>query len=378
MRHLRPNAPLALVGAVVATLYGCQQSDQELPFGLDPSAGQTVTVNASGGTVSVPPSFSIEFPPGSLTGSELVTAQQRSTAFPGDAGVVLPGTAFDVGPAGTALAPTLPARVQIGVPSALLGAGDDLSLQVALLQPGGAVITDVTSYDIVNGILTADVYEIGPVAAVVSNDVSPVGDIADVPTLGGGAVTPAPPAVAGPAAAPVHSGGVVFTGDCSPGERSCFTSGIARLWVDDTVRDRLGDEIVLINTTVEASIEFFSFDPLNSVPDSAQGYVRIEGDFRARINSVVANREVGEEVALYTGQGSDPFNPDATAITMSGNEMTFESTSLDEDPETVFFDISGVGTSELLTIELDGTLEFSNADGSTTEGAVVAHVRLRR
>jgi hypothetical protein len=265
--------------------------------------------------------------------------------------------------------------VQLGVPAALLEAGDDLSLQVALLRPGGAIVTDVTSYDIANGILTADVMEIGPVAAVVAGDVIPVGDIADVPMLGGGSITPVSPAPSGPAAA--HPDGVVFTGECSPGERSCFTSGISRLWVDDVVRARLGTEIVLINTTVEAAVEFFSFG-LGSVPDSAQGYVRVEGDLRARINSVVASRAVGDEVALYTGNGNDPDNPEATAVIISGNEMTFEFTSLDDDPEVVSFDISGVGTSELLTIELEGTMEFSNADGSTTEGDVVAHVRLRR
>jgi len=323
--------------------------------------------------VSVPPSFSIEFPPGALTGSEMVTAQQRLSAFPGDAGLVLPGTAFDVGPAGTALA--LPARVQLGVPAALLESGDDLALQVALMLPGGAVVTDVTSYDIANGILTADVSEIGPVAAVVANDVIPVGDIADVPPLGGGAITPTPPAPSGPAAS--HPDGVVFTGECSPGERSCFTSGIARLWVDDVVRERLGDEIVLINTTVEASIDFFSFN-LASVPDSVVGYVRVDGDLRARINSVVANRELGDEVALYTGNGTDPDNPEATSITFGGNEMTLEFTSLEDDPQVLAYDISGVGTSELMTIELEGTMEFNNADGSTTEGNVIAHVRLRR
>ncbi len=376
MRHLCPHAPLALVGALVTTLYGCQQSDQELPFGLDPTAGQTVTVNATGGTVSVPPTFSIQFPEGSLTGSELVTAQKRLTAFPGDAGIVIPETAFDVGPAGTAL--NVPARVQIGVPSALLEAGDELSLAVALMQPGGALLTDVTSYDISNGILTAHVNEIGPVAAVLLNDVIPVGDIGDVTPLGGGSITPAPPAPAGAPARAHKPDGVEFSADCSPGERSCFTSGIARIWVDDVVRQRLGSEIVLINTTVEAVIEFYDFDALTSVPDSAVGYVRIDGDLRARINSVVANRAVGAEVTFYTGEGPDPMNPDGTLISFSGNEVTFWNTSEDDDPQILPFDLSGVGTSELLTVELSGTLMFENASGPPTEGSIVAQVRLRR
>jgi hypothetical protein len=360
-------------------LYGCQQSDQTLPFELDPAQGQTVTVGAGGGIVSVPPNFSIELFPGTLTGSELVSARQRLSAFPGDAGLVVPGTAFDVGPAGTALSAGAPAKVQIGVPATLLEAGDELSLTVALLQPGGSIVTDVTSYDLSNGILTAYVYELGPVAAVVASDAIVIGDIADVPPLDGGAIAsvapaPAPAPGAAPPALAMYPDGVVYTADCSPGERSCFTSGIARLWVDDTVRDRLGDDLVLLNSSVEASIEFFSFN-LSSLPDSAFGYLRVDGDLRARINQVVASRDVGDEVSLLTGDANEP--PESTAITISGNRMEFEFTSQGPD-EAIPFDISGVGTSDLLTIELEGELEFQNTSGPPTVGTIIAHVRLRR
>lgn len=346
-----------------------------LPFEVDPAQAQTVSVNADGGIVSVPPDFSIEFFSGTLSGAQTVTAQQRLTAFPSDAGVVVPGTAYDVGPAGTALNPDAPARVQIAVSSALLGAGDELALTVALLEPDNSIVTDVTSYDLTNGILTADVYELGPVAAVIANDVITVGDLADVPPLDGGAITPVSPAPAAPAMAPTHVDGVQFSAECSPGERSCLTSGIARVWVDGVVRDRLGDDLVLLNTTVEASLEFFSFT--TALPDSAVGYLRIEGDLRARINQVIASRKVGDEVAFYTGNGTDAHNPDATAVSISGGNMTFEFTS-EEDPQTIGFDISGVGTSDLLTIQIEGTIDFENADGSTTEGTIVAQVRLRR
>jgi len=362
---------------LVTTLNGCQQSDQLLPFELDPSQGQTVSVNANGGIVGLPPGFSIEFFSGTLTGSQLVTAQQRLDAFPSAAGLVVPGTAYDVGPAGVALSPSAPARVQIAVPSALLEAGDELSLTVALLQPGGSIVTDATSYDLSNGIITADVYELGPMAAVVANDAIALGDLADLPPLDGGAITPSPAPAGGPASAPpTRLDGVVFSANCSPGERSCFTSGIAKIWVDDDVRARLGSELILLNTTVDASIEFFSFN-LASLPDSAIGHLRIDGDLRARINQVVASRDVGDEVTVHTGNGTDAFNPDATAISINGAEMRFEFTS-QGDPEVIEFDVSGVGTSDLLTIQLEGTLEFENASGPPTEGTIVAHVRLRR
>jgi len=376
MRLLRPHAALALSVALSGALSGCQQSDQTLPFEVDPAQLQTVSLNAAGGIVSVPPGFSLQFFSGTLTGSQTVTAQQRLTAFPSSAGIVIPGTAFDVGPAGTALNPSVPARVQIAVPSALLQAGQELALTVGLLRLDNSIVTDVTSYDVTNGILTADVSELGPVAAIISNDAITVQSLAALPALGGGAITPVSPAPVGPAPAPTRIGGVQFSAECSPGERSCLTSGIAQLWVDDVVRDRLGDDLVLVNTTVEASLEFFSFT--SAVPDSAVGYLRIDGDLRARINSVIASRKVGDEVAFYTGDGSDPYNPDATAVFISGSSMTFEFTSRDDDPQTVEFDISGVGTSDLLTVQIEGTIDFTNASGPPTVGRIVAQVRLRR
>ena len=131
---------------------------------------------------------------------------------------------------------------------------------------------------------------------------------------------------------------------------------------------------MLINTTVTASVEFFAFDLLTSVPDSAIGYVNVEGDLRARINQVVANRQIGDEVAVFTGNGTSPA---PTQVTFLGNQATLQFTSQD-DPEVLVFDVSGVGTSELLTIQLEGTLEFENQSGPPTEGLIVAQVRLRR
>jgi hypothetical protein len=361
---------------LLTTLYGCQQVDQSSPFELDPTAGQTTSVNASGGVVSLPPNFSIEFFSNSLTASELVTVQQKLDAFPSDAGLVVPGLAFDVGPAGVTLSSTAPARVQIAVPDELLEVGDALTLSVAVERLDGSIVTSATSYDAENGILTADVYELGPMAAVIASDAIALGDIADVPPLDGGAIVPVSPPPAGSGPALSHPGGVEFTARCSPGERSCFTSGIARLWVDDIVRDRLGSELVLLNTTVDASIDFFAFNT-SALPDSAVGYLRIEGDLRARINAVVASRELGDEVAIYTGSGTDPNNPQPTGVTVSGGTMTFTATS-QGSPEVLEFDISGVGTSDLLTIQVEGELSFENSSGPPTVGAIIAHVRLRR
>jgi hypothetical protein len=114
---------------------------------------------------------------------------------------VVPGRAFDVGPAGVTLSPTDPARVQIGVPDELIEVGDALTLSVAVERPDGLIVTSATSYDASNGILTAKVYELGPIAAVIATDAITLGDIADLPPLNGGAIVPVspPPAGSGPA-----------------------------------------------------------------------------------------------------------------------------------------------------------------------------------
>ena len=48
---------------------------------------------------------------------------------------------------------------------------------------------------------------------------------------------------------------------------------------------------------------------------------------------VSGGRKVDDEVTLYTGNGSDPYNPDPTAISLSGSAMTFEFTSRADDPQ---------------------------------------------
>lgn len=372
MRPLHPKAAPALVLSLAAALSACQQSDQELPFGLDGEAGSSASIGANGGTVSVPPGFSMHFPAGSLPGTTQITAASRLTAFPSTAGIVVPGTAFDVGPAGTQL--LSPAKVQISVPASLLDAGQDLRLAVGLLRPGGSVVTDVTSYDLANGILTAHLAEVGPVAAVVSLDAIPVQDLSSLPGLGGGSIAPPSPAPlpAGPAA--TSHAGVQFTAECSGDARNCFTSGIVQIWADQVVRNRLGDDMVLLNSSVSASLDFLAFN-LAGRPTQVVGYIEIEGELRARINSVVSSRSIGDELILHTGPPGS--GPTPTTITFSGNTLTLAETS--EGPnEMLDFGVAGIGTGEQITLRLEGELEFTNASGPPSYGQIVAHVRLRR
>ncbi len=368
MRTIRPMGALALLSAA---LTACQQTDQELPFELAGGGQQTIGIN--GGLISVPPSFSLEFPAGSLTGNTTVTADTRLAAFPSTSGTVVPGFAYDVGPAGTQLA--TPARVQIAVPPDLLAAGQDLSLAVALLTQGGSIVTQVTSYDLVNGLLTAYIDELGPVAAVVATDAIPVGDISNIPNLGGGSIAPPSPSPipVGPAGTHVP-GSVAFTASCSTSEQRCFSSGIVSIWVDDIVRNRLGADIVLFNTTVDATFEFYAFNLFN-VPTMAYGWLELDGELRTRLNSVVAGRRVGDEVELFTGNGT---SASGTAVTFTGNLMTLAQTS-EGDPESLEYGIAGVGTGEQLTVQFEGTINFSRPSPQPPDvGRVVVQVRLRR
>jgi hypothetical protein len=364
MQMLRPLGALALV---LGSLSACQQVDQRLPFELD-EGGQT-TIGNSGGLISLPPNFSMQVPSGALTSNTTVTAAERLTAFPSSAGVVVSGLMFDVGPAGTGLA--APATVQIAVPTDLLQFGDELALSIALFKPSGAIDVPTATYDLTSGLLTAQIDTLGAVAAVVSADAIPVGGISSLPPLGGGSISPTSPAPAGPAAAP-QFGGVVFEASCSTFAQQCFSSGIVQVWADDVVYDHLGEDIILMNTTVSGSIEFFNF--VGNVPTQVYAYMAVTGDLRTRLNGSVVGRRVDDEVVLFTGPGT---SASPTTVTFSGGNMILAQTS-EDSPEVIGYGVTGIGTGEQLTLRLEGDLEFTDENGDTEIGIIVAHVRLRR
>ena len=91
------------------------QQDQRLPLELEEGEGAAKTIGAAGGVISLPPDFSLDVPAGALTSSASLTVTPRiSQPFPSEAGSVLPGTAYDISPAGLTL--VSPARVEIRVP----------------------------------------------------------------------------------------------------------------------------------------------------------------------------------------------------------------------------------------------------------------------
>jgi len=364
-----------MVAAAAVVLSGCQPSDQTLPFDLAEGEAATSTIGSSGGTVSVPPSFSIEFPAGALSGSTTVDVAPRISApFPDAAGAPVSGTAYDVGPAGQALAQ--PATVEIEVPTELLEVGEEVLLSVAVLQLDGTVKTYQSEYDLTNGVLTAEIDELGPVAAVVSQDAIEVA-LGSPPSLDGGTIPqPVAPSPSGPALS--SYGGTEFTASCSPDARQCFSSGLIKVWADEVVQERMGDQLYLLDASVDVVFEFIDFDPLSGLPTSAAGYVRVDGDLRARFNSLVTGYELTE--GKSTGPTGDPV---PTGVTISGSIMTLDQTTTADGVTTDFqeeleFSVDGIGTSEMLTIRVEVDVFFDNDDGTQDQGLVTVDVRLRR
>jgi hypothetical protein len=368
MRPICPPERLRVVVAVFCVLVvGCQQADQSLPFELADGEGASLTIGPNGGLVSLPPSFSLDFPAGSLPSPVSVAVTRLIAApFPSDAGAPVPGTSYDVD--------VPPGTVEIAVDAELLEVGDEVRLVVAVLGEDGEVSTYIGTYDVTNGMLAADIDVIGDISAVVSVDAIPVA-FGPPDALGGGSV-PAPSSPAPSGASPTSHGGVEFTATCAPDARQCYSSGLIRLWADEVVRERMGDRLFLLDPTVAASLDFISFDA-EGVPTELVGIVSVGGDLRARFNSYVTSYVLEESVTTGPSVSAQPTN-----LQVSGNLMIVEQTTtsggsvaFDEEFE---FGITGIGTSEMLVIRVDVELDFNNADGSVTTGLVIAHVRLRR
>jgi hypothetical protein len=372
MRNYYPLERLLAVLAFAVLTAGCQQVDQRLPFDLAEGEGATVSIGPNGGTVSVPPSFSLDFPAGSLVGSTSVEVTPRISApFPDDAGSPVPGSAYDVGPVGTVLGE--PATVEIRVAPELLEAGDDVRLAVAVQRADLSVAIFTGTYDLTNGVLRAEIDELGPVAAVVSLGAIPVA-LGAPPVLGGGTFPlPTAPAPSGPALS--SHGGLEFEAACSPEARQCFASGLIRIWADDVVRERMGDELFLLSPTVAVNLEFLAFDP-SGFPTQVIGGLSVEGDLRARFNSAVTGYDINDEVTTGPTTAPQPTSVLVTTGIMYFGETTNADLTVNVDEE-VEYSITGIGTTEMMTIEVEAELEFENDDDTTTMGVVTAHVRLR-
>ena len=170
--------------------------------------------------------------------------------------------------------------------------------------------------------------------------------------------------------------GVEFTAECGPDARRCHTGGHLRLWADEVVREHLGDRLVLLNPTIDASMDFISFDG-EGVPLEVVGSIAVSGELRSRIGNVVVGYPLS--TTLVTGGTADPR---PTTLDIVGNrlvigEVTLSSTGVLLD-EQVEFGVSAVGTTTMIELRLRAEVDFHNLDGGYETGVIVAHLRLRR
>ena len=366
---------LSTIAAVAIFVTGCQQADQLLPFDLGEDESATVTIGPNGGTVTLPPSLSLDFPSGAVGGSVSVQISRRQDSpFPADAGEVVPGTAFYIEPAGTDL--NFPIGVQMAFDPDLLGEDDAVRLSIAVERADGSVATFIGTVDLTNGLLTADIDELGSIAAVVTADAIPVALTPPPPLTGGTIPQPASPAPSGPAL--TSHGGVEFTASCSSDSESrlCFSSGLVRLYADETIRERMGETLFLLDPALEASLEFLSFDSFG-IPTQVVGSLILDGDLKARLGAGITVYDVDDVLQTGTSLGT----PSPTGLTISGGIMFFDETLQDDEIEfnqDLAFAITGIGTSEMLTVEVTTEIEFENESGPPDVGVLTAHIRLRR
>jgi hypothetical protein len=357
-----------LLAVLVTFVSGCLlQHDQESPLELQEGEGAAKTIGAEGGVISVPPDFSLNFPAGALPTSSSVTVAPRTNApFPGDGGAVLPGTAYDISPAGLALA--TPARVEIRVPLTLLETSDEVRLGVAILNPDGSIATATGTYDATSGFLSADLERLGPVAAVVELDAIDV-ESGLPPTLGGGNFAGAPTPSGGGAGASAAT--MRYQSSCSPDARRCFSSGLIRVWISQSLRDRIGGALVIVAPVVDADLDFLTFGP-SGQPTSVVGEIRVAGTLKA----LVGNSVVSYSYEEHSVTGSES-TPSVTAVAVADNVMVFANITGDSSNEFEF-GLSRIATGELLTFRIEREINLENDDGSETTGTVFIHVRLRR
>ncbi len=369
-RAPRPStvAHPALVPTLIACVgvSGCLQSDQALPFEFEEGAAVTKNIGPLGGTISLSSGLAVVFPVGALkSGAQITLTPRLDAAFPGDAGQIIPGTVFDVAPAGLQLA--VPARVSLRLPVKDIPAVDAVRLGVAQSSAGRANLVGAGSYDGTSGLLSASVTTLGPVAAVFSDDAIPVGTGLP-PTLGGGAFGSGGSGADGPYTV---AGAQRFQASCRPAGRRCFSSGMVQMYASSELLARLGGTLAILSPQLEADITLSGSGP-DGLPTEAIGSLSVRGTLRAQLGRAVSSYDVDETVR--TGFGS--LTPLLTGVRFVGNKMILARTS-DGSDKTFEYGLYPIGTGRLLTFRMEDDVELENEDGSTTVAHVIILVRLR-
>lgn len=350
-------------------LAACLQADQSLPFDVDDSLPVARSIGPGGGVLSLASGLSLIVPPGALATSTQIGATARAGSFSDAAGFVVPGTAYDLTPAGLSF--KVPARLQLRLVNPGLAASDLLRLGLARETGGAAPRLEGGSFDITSGILAADIMGLGGVAAVVAADAIPL-ETGQPPTLEGGNLGEGPSGVSGAGGEPSAAAGSGFSAFCEPSGRPCFASGLVQLWMSQELKDRLGGDVTLLTPTVSAELTFEGIGA-SGQPTLVTGSVSVQGSLRARVGQSITHYPVDE--AFVTGDGTGGATP--TSMRVTGNTVVLAQTT-DGANRTFEYGLRRVGSGQMLVVRMEHDVELENADGSKTTGTVILHVRLRR
>lgn len=344
----------------------CLQDEQILPFDAETGARVERSVGPEGGTVALPAGVSVTIPPGALAATTRITLTPASElAFPRDAGLALPGTAFDLAPEGLAL--SLPARVELRVPGAPVASAELVRLGIAVRSGERANLSGGGAFDATSGILSAELPVLGPVAAVVALDALALG-AGTPPTLAGGSFGSGAVGASAPTGAAARA--ERFTSECAPGGRRCFSSGLVEVWASAELLERVGGDLVILEPRLSAEFDFDGLDA-SGHPTRVVGSLSVRGTLRARLGQAVASYEVDE--TFVTGSGSGPRS---TSARVEGNRLILAETT-NETNRVLEYGVRRIGTGRMLTLRVEEVVRLENDDGSTTDGTVVLHVRLR-
>ena len=156
----------SLVAVAAAGVGAACQQEQSLPFSVDQTATVEKTIGNAGGTVSTPAGAALVFPSGAVNASTPVTvAPAAPTTRIAAIGAPVATTSITITPAGQTL--RAPAQFETRIsPSA--AQREDAWLSVVLLEtPDGVRVFPNVGIDLSNGILRADIDQLGTLTAIV-------------------------------------------------------------------------------------------------------------------------------------------------------------------------------------------------------------------
>ena len=143
------------------------------------------------------------------------------------------------------------------------------------------------------------------------------------------------------------------------------------MWISQSLRDRIGDDLVIVAMTVFTDLDFSGSDAAGQ-PTSAVGEITVAGTLKARLGQTVTSYDFDEH--RVTGAGGAAT---VTGLSLAGDQRVCGD-STGEGSNTNGCGLTRHANGGGRTRRGEGAIELDNDDGSTTTGTVILHVRLRR